>query len=73
MSCRCYINIEQENKRKKNQEAENMSSLQQIVSDAERLANRLKERQAMADNILVEAESVNNQLESMRQVSMQHQ
>lgn len=45
-----------------------MSSLQQIISDAERLANRLKERQALADAILVEAESVNNQLETMREV-----
>lgn len=45
-----------------------MASLQQIISDAERLANRLKDRQALADNILVEADSVNNQLESMRQV-----
>lgn len=45
-----------------------MSSIQQIISNAERLANRLKDRQAMADQILVETEGVNNQLETMRQV-----
>lgn len=45
-------------------------SLKQLVSDAERMANRLKDSQALADSILVEAESVNNQLESMRQVSI---
>ena len=46
----------------------NMATLQQIISDAERLATRMKERQALADAILVEAEGVNNQLESMGQV-----
>lgn len=45
-----------------------MSSLQQIISDAERLASRLKDRQTLADTILVEAEGVNNQLETMKQV-----
>lgn len=45
------------------------TSLQSIIHDAERLSNRLKDHQALADRILAEAEGVNNQLEAMRQVN----
>lgn len=45
------------------------TSLQSIIHDAERLASRLKDHQALADRILAEAEGVNNQLEAMRQVN----
>lgn len=45
------------------------NALQSIIQNAERLANRLKDRQTLADRILAEAEGVNHQLEAMRQVS----
>lgn len=45
------------------------SSLESIIVNAKRLAQRLKSREADADRILAEAEEVNNQLETMRQVS----
>lgn len=45
------------------------SSLESIIVNAKRLALRLKCREADADRILAEAEEVNNQLETMRQVS----
>lgn len=44
------------------------SSLESIIVNAKRLAQRLKSREADADRILAEAEEVNNQLETMRQV-----
>lgn len=44
------------------------SSLESIIVNAKRLALRLKCREADADRILAEAEEVNNQLETMRQV-----
>lgn len=47
------------------------SSLESIIVNAKRLAQRLKSREADADRILAEAEEVNNQLETMRQVSKQ--
>ncbi|XP_055319765.1 FGFR1 oncogene partner 2 homolog isoform X1 [Sitodiplosis mosellana] len=43
------------------------SSLESIIVNAKRLAQRLKSREADADRILAEAEEVNNQLETMRQ------
>lgn len=46
------------------------SSLESIIVNAKRLAQRLKSREADADRILAEAEEVNNQLETMRQVSI---
>lgn len=46
------------------------SSLESIIVNAKRLAQRLKSREADADRILAEAEEVNNQLETMRQVSV---
>lgn len=45
-----------------------MSALQQIISDAERLNERLKERQGLAEHILQEAECVNNQMDNMTKV-----
>lgn len=47
-----------------------MSSIESIIVNAKRLAERLKNREADADRILAEAEEVNNQLEAMRQVSI---
>lgn len=44
------------------------SSIESIIVNAKRLAQRLKSREADADRILAEAEEVNNQLETMRQV-----
>lgn len=48
------------------------SSLESIIVNAKRLAQRLKSREADADRILAEAEEVNNQLETMRQVKPAH-
>lgn len=45
-----------------------MSTLQQIISDAERLNDRLKDRQGLAEQILQEAECVNNHLDNMTKV-----
>lgn len=45
-----------------------MSSLESIIVNANRLAQRLKNREADADRILAGVEEVNNQLETMRQV-----
>lgn len=47
-----------------------MSSLESIIVNAQRLSQRLKNREADADRILAEAEEANNQLETMRQVSV---
>lgn len=41
-------------------------TLEQIILDAKRVANRLKDREALGDSLLVETESVNKQIESMR-------
>lgn len=41
--------------------------IEQIILDAKRLANRLKEKESMADVLLNETERVNYQLDSMRQ------
>lgn len=43
-------------------------SLESIIVNANRLAQRLKNREADADRILAGVEEVNNQLETMRQV-----
>lgn len=44
-------------------------TIEQIKMDSKRMANRLKHRVVMADSLIVEIEGVNEQLESMRQVS----
>lgn len=41
--------------------------IEQIILDAKRLANRLKEKEALADVLSNETERVNYQLDSMRQ------
>ncbi|XP_058831076.1 FGFR1 oncogene partner 2 homolog [Topomyia yanbarensis] len=42
-------------------------TFEQIILDAKRVANRLKDREALGDSLLLETESVNKQMESMRQ------
>lgn len=42
-------------------------TFEQIILDAKRIANRLKDREALGDALLLESESVNKQIESMRQ------
>lgn len=44
------------------------SSLASLISNAQRLSQRLKNRESDVDRILAGAEEVNNQLETMRQV-----
>lgn len=44
------------------------SSLASIILNAQRLSQRLKNRESDVDRILAGAEEVNNQLETMRQV-----
>ena len=45
-------------------------TFEQIILDAKRIANRLKDREALGDSLLLETDSVNKQMESMRQVKM---
>uniref|UniRef100_A0A182Q2K6 FGFR1 oncogene partner 2 homolog n=1 Tax=Anopheles farauti TaxID=69004 RepID=A0A182Q2K6_9DIPT len=42
-------------------------TFEQIILDAKRIANRLKDREALGDALLLESESVNKHIESMRQ------
>ncbi|XP_058067385.1 FGFR1 oncogene partner 2 homolog [Anopheles bellator] len=42
-------------------------TFEQIILDAKRIANRLKDREALGDALLLESETVNKQIESMRQ------
>uniref|UniRef100_A0A182K2X9 FGFR1 oncogene partner 2 homolog n=1 Tax=Anopheles christyi TaxID=43041 RepID=A0A182K2X9_9DIPT len=42
-------------------------TFEQIIIDAKRIANRLKDREALGDALLLESESVNKHIESMRQ------
>lgn len=44
-------------------------TVEQIILDAKRIANRLKDREALGDSLLVESDNVNKQIESMRNVS----
>lgn len=44
------------------------SPLESIIVNANRMAQRLKNREADADRILAGVEEVNNRLETMRQV-----
>lgn len=43
-------------------------SIEQMIIDAKRLANRLKEKEALADALTNDTERINYQIESMRQV-----
>lgn len=43
-------------------------SVDQLITDSKKIANRLKSRVAMADSLMAETEAINDQLESMRQV-----
>lgn len=44
-------------------------TIQQILSDAKRLASRLKEHDTAADELLTQTQSVYKQLDAMKQVS----
>lgn len=43
-------------------------SIEQMIIDAKRLANRLKEKEALADALTNDTERINYQIESMHQV-----
>ena len=43
-------------------------TIQQIILDAKRIAKRLKDRELLGDSLIVDTESVNKQIESMRTV-----
>lgn len=42
-------------------------TMQQIISDAERLASRLKEQDAVADSLLTETHAINKRIDAMKQ------
>lgn len=44
-------------------------TIQQIITDAKRLANRLKERDLTADALLNETQVINKKIEAMKQVN----
>jgi SIKE family len=44
-------------------------SIEKILLDAKRIAERLKDREAMSDALLVDTDNVNKQVESMKQVT----
>lgn len=46
-------------------------TIQQIITDAERLASRLKERDLAADMLLNETNAINKKIDAMKQVSSQ--
>jgi hypothetical protein len=50
-----------------------MSSIgiEKILIDAKRIAERLKDREAISDSLLVDTENVNKQVESMKQVKVE--
>lgn len=43
-------------------------SMDRIILDARRIASRLKDREAISDSLIVEADGVNEQLDAMRRV-----
>ena len=47
-----------------------MSVLQQVLSDARKLATRLRDHDSSADNLLTQAQSMFKQVESMKDVSI---
>lgn len=44
-------------------------TIQQIITDAKRLAGRLKERDSVADVLLNETHAINKKIDAMKQVS----
>jgi SIKE family len=48
-------------------------SIEKILLDAKRIAERLKDREAMSDALLVDTDNVNKQVESMKQVTMSNE
>lgn len=44
-------------------------TIQQIITDAKRLASRLKERDLTADALLNETQVINKKIDAMKQVS----
>lgn len=45
-------------------------TIQQIITDAKRLASRLKERDLTADALLNETQVINKKIDAMKQVSI---
>lgn len=43
-------------------------TIQQIITDAKRLAGRLKERDSVADTLLTETHAINKKIDAMKQV-----
>lgn len=43
-------------------------TIDQIILDAKRIVNRLKDQEALGDSLLVETDSVNKQIESQKEV-----
>lgn len=44
-------------------------TIQQIITDAKRLAGRLKERDSVADILLSETHAINKKIDAMKQVT----
>lgn len=45
-------------------------TVEKVISDAKRMANRLKERNLMADQMIIEATIVAEEIEALRQVQI---
>lgn len=45
-------------------------TIQQIITDAKRLASRLKERDVVADVLLNETHAINKKIDAMKQVGI---
>lgn len=43
-------------------------SIEQIILDVKRVCNKLKDREQLSDALIVETESVNKQVEAMKEV-----
>lgn len=43
-------------------------TIDQIILDAKRIVNRLKDQEALGDSLLIETDSVNKQIESQKEV-----
>lgn len=44
-------------------------TIEQIILDVKRVCNKLKDREALGDSLIVETETVNKQVEAMKEVS----
>jgi hypothetical protein len=45
-------------------------TFEQIILDAKRIANRLKDSETLGDSLLIDSIDINKQMESMRQVCL---